>query len=121
MPRSIPNLKKTQKLVLVSTTALLVIDLRNKTMREDLKIPKVTPLQRTPYIRYLVQIQKSLKIQVLINFSSEINVMTPTYVIKLDLSIWKTNVKVQKIEKSTIVTYTMVITWFSLQNNLKTV
>lgn len=43
-------------------------------------------LKCVPYIRYLIQFQKD-KIQALITFGSEVNVITPTFVAELGFVI----------------------------------
>lgn len=53
-------------------------------------------LHRIQYIYYLLCFcnkNKKDKMQILINFSSEINLMTLTYVAKLGLKVYQTNVK----------------------------
>ena len=44
--------------------------------------------------------------------------MNPTYVAKLGLVTWKTDVGMQKIDSLTLVTYRMVLVGFSSQNKL---
>lgn len=62
-----------------------------------------------------------MEVKALIDSSGEIIAITPIYKARLGLFIWKTNVKAQKIDKLTLVTYGMVIAQFSLQNKLKKV
>lgn len=59
---------------------------------------KTVFLQYIFYTHYLAYFQKSQKkIQVLINFESEVNTITPIYIIKLGLIIQKTDVNTPKI------------------------
>ena len=64
-------------------------------------------------IHYLVQFQKDkVDIWALIDFDSNVNLMTPAYTTKLGLKIQSTNVKAQKIDSSLLKTFAMVITNF---------
>lgn len=77
-------------------------------------------LQRVSYIQYPVQFQRSLvnKIQALINFSSEVNSMTLTYIAKLGLTFQKTNIGAQKIDGLPLKTHGMALARFLFQDNL---
>lgn len=55
------------------------------------------------YIYYLLQFQKDIAdVRALIDFGSKVNAMTPAYVSKLDLRACHTNIRVQKIDGSTL-------------------
>lgn len=96
---------------------MLVTELRKEALSEDLKTLDNTLLPFTCYIRYLVQFQENARIQVLINSGGEINIMTPTFIVRLHLSIQNTNVGVQKLNRLTIVTYMILgMPLFSLHN-----
>lgn len=69
---------------------------------------------------YLVQFKKNqVKIQALLDFSSEINIITPTYIAKLDLKVQSNNIKAQKINDSTFKTFKMVLTNIQVKNMLE--
>lgn len=68
-----------------------------------------------------MQFQENPKIQALINFGSEINIIMLTYIASLSLSIRETNLEAQKIDGLAFVIYEMVIVWFSIQDKLKRV
>ena len=71
-------------------------------------------LDRVPYIHYSVQFQKNKEatIWALINSSSKVNAITPAYIFKLGLKIWKTDVGAQKIDGSSLKTFGMFIAAF---------
>lgn len=70
-------------------------------------------LKRMPYIYYLFHFKKDHeKIQALINSGSEVNAMTLAYTEKLGFQTWKTDVKAQKFDSSSLATYGMVIAEF---------
>lgn len=64
-------------------------------------------LNCVPYIYYPIQFKKN-KVQILIDFDSQINAMTLAYIPKLGLRVYCTNIKVQKIEGSTLKTFEIV-------------
>ena len=68
-------------------------------------------LDKVPCIPYLVQFRKakSKNILALLDSRSEINAMTPAYAAHLDLTVRMTDVGVQKIDRSLLATYGMVI------------
>ena len=70
----------------------------------------------------LMQFQKDLsKTKALIDLGSEINTICPAYTKKLGLRIWKTNVKVQKIDGSSLNTFGIVIAGFQIEDKLERV
>ncbi len=82
----------------------------------------IGPLQRVPYIRYPVQCQEDqLEVKALINFGSEVNVMTPAFVAKLGLRPRPINVRAQKIDGSPLETHGMVSARLSFQDSLRRV
>ena len=70
---------------------------------------------RLSCIHYPVQFQEE-QVRVLLNSGSEVNAMSPAYAKKLGLKTWKTNVKAQKIDGSTLETFGMVIVNFQVEN-----
>ena len=82
--------------------------------------PKMRVLDRIPCIRYHVQFckNKSKDILVLLDSGSEVNAMTPAYVVHLDLKVRVTNVGAQKIDGFSLATYGMVIAAFQVVNKL---
>lgn len=65
------------------------------------------------YIKYLVKFKKDhTEIQALIDFGNKANAMTPAYTPILELRICSTNVGTQKINKSILLTYSMVLSNF---------
>ena len=76
-------------------------------------------LDWVPCIHYLIQFKKNkVQVQALIDFGSEINVMTLGYVLKLGLKVRPTNVGAQKIDSSTLETFEMVLASFQVENTL---
>ena len=72
---------------------------------------------RMPYIYYPVWFQEGQEqVRALFDSGSEVNAMSPAYVIKLSLKIWKTNVGVQKIDGFALETFGMVITDFQVED-----
>ena len=58
------------------------------------------------YIYYLFHFWKSSdNTQTLINSSSKLNIISLTYILKFNFQVIKTNIKAQKIDKSSIITY----------------
>lgn len=72
-------------------------------------------LDWVPYIYYSAWF-KNNKVWALIDSGSEVNVMIPTYIAKLDLKIWRTNVKAQKIDGSTLKTFGIVLATFQVED-----
>ena len=95
-----------KKLVLVLMTSASV------TGAKEAEIVKI--LDQVSFIHYLVQFQKDRDKDVLalFDFKSKVNAMTPAYVAQLDLKVQKTNVNAQKIDKSLLKTYGIVIVAF---------
>ena len=56
------------------------------------------------------------QIEALLDSERKVNVMSQVFVYQLDLKIWKTNVKVQTIDGTTLETYKIVISTFSIWN-----
>ena len=82
---------------------------------------KVT-LECVPYIQYPVQFEKNKNgIQALLNSGSKVNAMNPAYTKKLKLRVRQTDVGVQKINRSHLDTFGMVIAGFSLQDKVEKV
>ena len=66
-------------------------------------------------IYYLVRFQEK-QIKTLLDSGSEVNAINPNYTWKLRLKIWKTNVKAQKIDGSTLEIFGMVIADFQMED-----
>ena len=78
-------------------------------------------LDWVPCIHYLVQFRKNKEgetIWALIDFGSEVNVMTPAYAKQLGLRTQKTDVGAQKIDGSLLTTYGIVIAGFQIKDKL---
>ena len=82
---------------------------------------KVRVLDRVPYICYPMQFWKNMgkNVLVLLNSKSEVNVMTLVYTTQLGLKVQKTNIVIQKIDKSLLKTYSIVIAAFQILNKLR--
>lgn len=78
-------------------------------------------LKRMLCIWYLISFQEGKLIIVLIDSSSKVNLMTPTYVIKLGFTTQKTSVRALKIDGSSLGTYSIVTIGFLLQDSQKRV
>ena len=61
---------------------------------------------------------KSKDILALLDSGSKVNAMTPAYTAWLGLNVQKTDIGAQKIDKSTLATYGMVIAAFQVLNKL---
>ena len=70
---------------------------------------------REPCIYYLVWF-KEKQVRALLDIGNKVNAISPAYIERLDLKIWKTNVAAQKIDSSTLETFGMVITDFQIEN-----
>lgn len=72
------------------------------------------------YIYYLYYFLKNKKnnIKTLINSNNEANIMILAYVKRLSFWTWKIDVVVQKIERSNLVTYKVIIIKFQVLNKL---
>ena len=74
-------------------------------------------LQHVPCIRYPVQFQAN-QVGALIDSGSKVNVMTSAFIVQLGLSIRATGIGVQKIVGFALKMYSMIITGFSIQDNI---
>ncbi len=76
-----------------------------------------TPLKCVPCIHYPVHFKKSQnEIQALIDSGSGVNAMTPAYAAKLGLQVRSSNLGVQKINGSTLVTHGMLLASFQVED-----
>ncbi len=91
---------KAKKLVVVSVTSTLVT------------AKKEEELERVPCIWYPVTFKD--QIEALLDSESEVNTMSQAFAHQLGLSIWKTNVGAQKIDGTTLETYGIVVSIFSV-------
>ena len=119
LQETVRNLEKTEylkKLVLVLTTSASMTDTRREATYE-----------RVLYIQYLIQFcqknneHKDKDIRALIHSSSKVNVILTVYAIKLDLYTRKIDVGVQKIDKSDLDTFGIVIADYSVRDKLERV
>ena len=78
------------------------------------KALKVRVLDKVPYICYPIQIHKdkSKDILALLDSGSEVNARTPAHAAHLGLKVRVTDVGVQKIDRSSLAIYGMVIAAF---------
>ena len=77
--------------------------------------PRKKALKRVSCIDYLIQFKKDIaEVQALIDLGSEVNTMAPAYAKKPGLQMQKTDVNAQKIDRSTLETYDMVIAGFQV-------
>ena len=84
-------------------------------------------LKRVPYIRYTVRFRRKndkdedKDVRALVDLSSEVNAMHPTYVMKLGLHARKIDVSVEKIDGFYLDIFAMVIVDCSVKDKLGTV
>ena len=73
-----------------------------------------------PYICHPVQFKKDKNkdMLALLDSGSKVNTMTLAYIAQLGLKVQKTNFGVQKIDKSFLATYSIVIATFQVFNKL---
>ncbi len=95
--------RQAKKLVAVSVTSTSITDKKTK------------ELEWVPYIQYPVNCKKD-QIEVLLNSKSEVNAMSQAFTQQLGLKIRKTNVGAQKIDGTTLETYGMVVSTFSVSD-----
>ena len=84
------------------------------------KASKVRVLDKVPCIYYLVQFRKdkSKDVLALLDSGSEVNAMIPAYAAHLGLKVRVTDVGAQKIDRSSLAIYNMVIAAFQVVNKL---
>ena len=77
---------------------------------------KVRVLDKVPCVYYHIQFHKDKgkDVLALLDSGSEVNAMIPAYAAHLGLKVKVTNVSAQKIDKSFLVTYGMVIAAFQV-------
>ena len=82
--------------------------------------PKVRVLNKVSCIYYSVQFRKNKGKDVLdlLNSKNEVNAMTPAYVAHLNLKVRVTNVNAQKIDRSSLDIYNMVLAAFQVVDKL---
>ena len=79
--------------------------------------PRTEALDCVLCIHYPAQFKKdTAEVRALIDLGSEVNAMAPAYAKKLGLRVRKTDVSAQKIDGSTLETYSMVIAGFQVQD-----
>ena len=84
------------------------------------KAPKVRVLHIVPCICYPVQFRKDKgkDVLALLDSGSEVNAMTSDYAAHLGLKVRMTDICAQKIDGSSLATYSMVIAAFKVVNKL---
>lgn len=97
--------------MLVLTISTLVIKTSNMV---NLKVQELK-LQQVPYIYYPAQFGK-ISVEVLIDLSSEINIINPSFARKLSLSICKIDMGTQKIDSSRLKTLEIMIISFQVDD-----
>ena len=105
-------MSRAKKLVLVLATSSLVTE----TSKENNIV-----LERVTCIYYPVQFKKNAnetQVQVLIDSSDEVNVMTPVYTLKLGFKVYYTDIGAQIIDGSIFKTYRMVLANFQVEDKL---
>ncbi len=75
---------------------------------------KTDELERVPCIRYPVTFKDET--EALLDSGSEVNAMSRAFALQLGLKIRKTNVGAQKIDGTTLETYGMVVSTFSVSD-----
>ncbi len=75
---------------------------------------KTEELERIPCIRFPVTLKDQT--ETLLDSRSEVNAMNQAFAQQLGLKIRKTNVRVQKIDGTTLETYKMVVSTFSVSD-----
>ena len=80
------------------------------------KAQKVRVLDQISYIYYPVQFwkNKGKDVLALFDFKSEVNAMTWTYVAQLGLKVRKIDLGIQKIDRLSLATYSIVIAAFQV-------
>ncbi len=73
---------------------------------------KIEELERVPYIQYPVIFKD--QIEALLDSESKVNVMSQAFAQQLGLKVHKTNIWAQKIDDTTLETYRMVVSIFSV-------
>lgn len=73
---------------------------------------KIEELERVSCIRYPVSFKNQT--EVILDPGSDINARSQAFAYQLDLKIWKTNVKAQKIDGTTLETHGIVFSIFSV-------
>ena len=78
-----------------------------------------TSLARVLYIHYPVQFRKDgSQVQALLNSGSEVNAMNLAYALRLGLRVHRTDIGAQKIDRSTLETFGMVLASFQVEDKL---
>ena len=104
----VPSNSQAKKLVLVLATFLLMT---GASMRvEDQQ------LERISFIQYPMQFKGHIAVQALFDFNNEVNAMISAYTAVLRLHVCFTDVKAQKIDRLTILTYSMVLANFQVED-----
>ena len=125
--------KEVKKLVFVAATSILVIVTRKEAFEtfENTQTSKSTRagkdgeggeyprtnLVQVPCIRYPITFERK-SVLVLLNLNNEINTIHPTFAQELGFAIRLINIRVQKIDGTTINTYRIVVAAFLLTDRV---
>lgn len=75
------------------------------------------PLERVLYIYELIWLKKNwAELKTLVDFSNEVNTMTPAYIDRLSLQIWPTIIKTQMIDNFTLQIFKIVLANFQVKD-----
>ena len=75
-------------------------------------------LRRVPYVYYPIWFKKK-EVQALIDSGNEVNVILPTYALRLSLRVHHTDVKTQKIDGFTFEIFGIVLASFQVEDKLE--
>lgn len=110
----VANMKTVPTVALSSKT--LDLGTKNLVANPETLIPTTAAfllLKHISYIYYLLYFRKDKNnVEALINLSSKVNVMTPTYAKKLGFWTQKMDFNAQKIDRSSLAIYEIVIAGF---------
>ena len=104
---------RNQKLVAVLATSVSVTVARKGVVEDSENLRSI--LAQFPYILYPINFREK-SILALFNSDSKVNAVHLTFAKELDLPIRSTDIKVQKIDGTTLDTYGMIVTAFLVTN-----
>lgn len=82
------------------------------TLMTEKKTEEKEELERILYVQYSVSFKNQTK--TLLNSGNKVNVISQAFASQLGLKIWKTNVRAQRIDSTTLETYGIVVSTFSV-------
>lgn len=108
-----------KKLVLILATLLLMtVTSEKSTSKPNALSSEKSKLQLVPCFYYFVKFNKKL-VHTLINLENELNVINPTFAKILVLQVWQTEVGTQKIDRSSLKIFRIVIAYSSIDNKVR--